>query len=114
VRRTGSVPDPAPGWAVLAGLRHPGITRVTLHRDSGTVQWLLHSDGSWAYRDPATEQVEQAGPQRLWDLIEDAHDEWVAAGSPHRTRLGISVTPDRHRVWLDHPDGPHTWHRSAI
>lgn len=109
-RLPGVVPDPAPGWVALAALRYPDIIRVTLHRNDGTVQWLLHPDGSWAYRDTTTDQVEQAGPRSLWDLIEDTHDRWVALGAPDRTRLGISVTPAHHRAWLDSPDGPHTWH----
>ncbi|BBG01309.1 protein-L-isoaspartate O-methyltransferase [Pseudonocardia saturnea] len=107
------VPDRAPGWAVLAALRYPGIARVTLHRDDGTVQWLVHPDGSWAYRDPATDQVEQAGPRQLWDLIEDAHDQWLALGAPDRTRFGITVVPGGRRVWLDDPDGPRTWPTDA-
>jgi hypothetical protein len=29
---------------------------------------------------------------------------------PRWDRLGLTVTPDgRHRVWLDEPDGAHTW-----
>lgn len=47
--------------------------------------------------------VRQHGPRRLWDEVEQAHDWWEAQGTPAYTRFGLSVTPERQWVWLDHP-----------
>ncbi|WP_307827812.1 ATP-grasp peptide maturase system methyltransferase [Planomonospora sp. ID82291] len=50
--------------------------------------------------------VHQHGPLRLWDDVEDAIVTWRAAGSPHQSGFGLTVTPDRQFVWLGEPDGP--------
>ncbi|NML53353.1 methyltransferase domain-containing protein [Streptomyces sp. R302] len=52
--------------------------------------------------------VREAGPRRLWALIEDAHDVFVDADSPGPGRYGVSVTGPEQRVWLDEPGG-HGW-----
>ncbi|MGH8573948.1 MAG: ATP-grasp peptide maturase system methyltransferase, partial [Gammaproteobacteria bacterium] len=62
--------DDAPAWAMLADLLLPGVARTDIHRDNGTVQWLVHPDGSWAYHDTTTGLVEQSGPRSLWDELE--------------------------------------------
>ncbi|MFI9236923.1 ATP-grasp peptide maturase system methyltransferase [Streptomyces sp. NPDC053079] len=50
--------------------------------------------------------VRQGGPLRLWDAVEDAIDTWKAAGTPPQTEFGLTVTPQRQRVWLGSPEGP--------
>ncbi len=50
--------------------------------------------------------VHQHGPLRLWDAVEDAILTWQAAGSPHQSAFGLTVTGDRQYVWLGEPDGP--------
>ena len=39
----------------------------------------------------------------------DAYALWKEAGRPGRERYGVSVREGRQRVWLDDPEGPHTW-----
>jgi protein-L-isoaspartate(D-aspartate) O-methyltransferase len=65
-------------------------------------------DGSWARRDALTDQVTQGGRRRVWDLVEQAYDDWRAMGRPGRERLGLTVTSDRrHHAWLDTPGSEH-------
>jgi methyltransferase of ATP-grasp peptide maturase system len=74
--------------------------------------WLTHRDGSWVCHSGADGrmQVRQGGPRRLWDEVEAAFDVWQKLGEPTHDRFGLTVTPDgQHRVWLDEPDGAHTW-----
>ncbi|MCX4834365.1 ATP-grasp peptide maturase system methyltransferase [Streptomyces sp. NBC_01016] len=65
--------------------------------------------GSQARTRPAEHEgwiVEQRGPLKLWDAIEDAIEVWTAAGSPHLREFGLTITRVRQRVWLGTPDGP--------
>ncbi|MEU4223593.1 ATP-grasp peptide maturase system methyltransferase [Nonomuraea sp. NPDC026600] len=55
-------------------------------------------DGGWV--------VQQHGPLRLWDAVEDAIGIWRQAGSPHQSSFGLTVTPSWQRVWLGDVDGP--------
>lgn len=60
-------------------------------------------DGSWATVDMTDGAVRQAGPTRLWNTVEDAFAVWESADRPAWERLGLTVTPDDQRVWLDDP-----------
>lgn len=69
---------------------------------------LTSGDGSWAevdVADTAPRAVTQSGPTALWDAVEDATDRWESAGRPTWGRLGLTVTGDEQRVWLDSTDG---------
>ncbi|MEV3855027.1 ATP-grasp peptide maturase system methyltransferase [Streptomyces sp. NPDC050095] len=50
--------------------------------------------------------VEQRGPLKLWDAIEDAVEVWTAAGAPHVESFGLTITHEGQHVWLGTPDGP--------
>ncbi|UUU33152.1 hypothetical protein JIX56_26600 [Streptomyces sp. CA-210063] len=50
--------------------------------------------------------VRQGGPIGLWDTVEEAISMWRNAGAPPQTEFGLTVTPDRQRVWLGSPEGP--------
>jgi hypothetical protein len=66
-------------------------------------------DGSWARRDGMT-SVTQVGARRLWDVVEQAYDNWCALDRPGRERLGLTVTAERRqRAWLDTPESDHVW-----
>lgn len=69
--------------------------------------WLANAAGSWAsvdYRPGAAEfPVEQHGPRRLWRDVEAAHTHWRKAGSPSRTRHGLTMGAHAPRLWLDDP-----------
>jgi len=79
--------------------------------------WLLGRDGSWAYQtytDDGLVSV-QGGRRRLWTEMEYAHDEWIAAGSPQRHQIGLTVTPDgTHHIWIDAPHSSRSWSLAAI
>lgn len=76
---------------------------------------MLHcTDGSWCeVRETPDEHgrrvVWETGPHRLWRLIEDSHAQWCALGRPGWERFGLTVTAERHCIWLDRPEGEHTW-----
>ncbi|MGH3587996.1 MAG: hypothetical protein ACRDQ0_16935 [Pseudonocardia sp.] len=100
----GPVVDDGPAWLHLADLLMPGAARTDITCDVGDVQWLVHPDGSWAYHDSASGDVEQGGARRLWDQLEHIHQLWVADGEPTRDHIGISVgTAGEHQVWLRDP-----------
>jgi protein-L-isoaspartate(D-aspartate) O-methyltransferase len=67
-------------------------------------------DGSWVRRDGPRDQVIQAGRRRVWDLVEQAYDDWCAMGRPGRERVGLTVTSDRRQyAWLDTPESEQVW-----
>ncbi|MEU7042659.1 methyltransferase domain-containing protein [Streptomyces varsoviensis] len=51
--------------------------------------------------------VRQSGPRLLWDEVEAAYRRWERAGSPERTRYGLTVAAAGQRVWLDEPGKPY-------
>jgi methyltransferase of ATP-grasp peptide maturase system len=95
---------------LLAALLLPGVSRLEFQpRDSGPQLWLSGPDGSWACHDIDAMTVEQHGSRRLWDEVEHIHDVWVGLGRPERDRIGLTVTPDGHRLWVDDPGGGPSW-----
>jgi Protein-L-isoaspartate(D-aspartate) O-methyltransferase (PCMT) len=54
-------------------------------------------------------RVSQAGPRRLWDRFEQAHEFWQQAGRPPAERFGITASAAEQYVWYDHPEGEHRW-----
>ena len=66
-------------------------------------------DRSWCEVSEHTGQVWEAGPTPLWAAVEDAHRRWHQLDQPGWDRFGLTVTPDRQWVWLDAPDGDHSW-----
>ncbi|MGW7583207.1 methyltransferase domain-containing protein [Kitasatospora sp. NPDC054768] len=72
--------------------------------------WVATTDGdSWAAVDwdgaenTAHYTVWQHGPRRLWEEVEAAHRWWLDNDRPGPDRLGLTVTPEGHTAWLDHP-----------
>jgi protein-L-isoaspartate(D-aspartate) O-methyltransferase len=103
-RLPGPVTDDSPAWTQLADLAMTGVARTDITRDTGDVQWLVHPDGSWAYHDTATGEIEQGGPQRLWDQLEHIHELWTNNGCPTRDRIGITVNAGgEEQLWLSEP-----------
>ncbi len=79
--------------------------------------WLLGRDGSWAYHTYADDGLAavQGGPRRLWTEVEHAYDEWIAAGSPPRHQIGLTVATDgSHRVWTDTTCPPRFWSLAPV
>ncbi|MGV9884006.1 ATP-grasp peptide maturase system methyltransferase [Streptomyces sp. NPDC003006] len=90
----------------VAQLAAPSAERL----GAGAEQVLLDvATGSQARTRPAERggwSVAQRGPLKLWDAIEKAVEAWQAAGSPHLSAFGLTITPEGQRVWLGAPDGP--------
>jgi protein-L-isoaspartate(D-aspartate) O-methyltransferase len=95
-------------FGMLAALRLPGVQRLGLLPGDGPPRtWLLGRDSSWARQDAGETTVVQGGPARLWDHLEEIHDDWVALGSPARQEFGLTVTTDGcHRLWHRSAAGP--------
>jgi methyltransferase of ATP-grasp peptide maturase system len=91
----------------VAQLAAPSAERL----GQGAHQILLDiATGSMARTRPTEDggghRVEQRGPLRLWDAVEDAVDAWQQAGSPHPSAFGLTITPEHQRIWLGDPEGP--------
>jgi hypothetical protein len=84
-----------------------------MHLDPGTRQptasFLSAPDGSWATVSLTSNQghydVIEGGPTALWDSLERAHQVWLEHEQPEWTRLGLTITPECHRLWIDTPNG---------
>src|SRR6266567_8285622 len=65
--------------------------------------WLLGADGSSARQtidSRGTPVVYQHGPRLLWDILEAAHQDWTATGSPPRQDFGLTVAATgTHTLW---------------
>lgn len=93
------------------GLRVPDSRYDVIFDPEGSLAftlWVLALDrASWAAAtfEPGESEwaVEQRGPRRLWDEVEDAYAWWDKAGRPERQRYGITVTPTGQHIWLDEP-----------
>jgi methyltransferase of ATP-grasp peptide maturase system len=95
-------------FAFLAQLHLPDVDTFQIVEIDNAPQLELRArDGSWArvatnaHRD-STRTVAQAGPRRLWDLVERAHQWWNDQGSPTWDRFRITVdNSKRQLVQLD-------------
>ncbi len=99
---TGQVLD-NPAFAFFAALVVPA-QRIEFEPDGQPGEfWLLSADGSSARQtiDPrGTPVVYQHGPRLLWDILEAAHQDWTAAGSPPRQDFGLTVAATgTHTLW---------------
>ncbi|MGH3621260.1 MAG: hypothetical protein ACRDQ5_05640 [Sciscionella sp.] len=95
-------------WLHLPGLRIAGGQQtgsVIAHTTDALAEAQLaaREDGTW--------QVLQRGSRRLWDTIEHATITWLTLDRPDRTRLGVTAldTADTQYLWLDDPNGTHSW-----
>jgi methyltransferase of ATP-grasp peptide maturase system len=118
-RRTSAPLQPwdhtVPGFLAMPGMP-PNLTygwHLTDRPNSVANTWLSATDGSWceahAEEHHGTRLVVEGGPASLWDRIETAWAQWRTAGEPDWSRLGLTVTPRDHIVWLDEPDGDQRW-----
>ncbi|WAL73538.1 methyltransferase domain-containing protein [Kitasatospora sp. YST-16] len=61
------------------------------------------ADGSTATAD-SDGRVRQIGPRRLWDVVEELHEQFPT--SPAREDFGLTLTAGKQRVWWGTEDGP--------
>jgi hypothetical protein len=72
------------------------------------------SDGSHAevITDPKPDKqrpVIQAGPRRLWDSVEAAHQLWCHLGQPGPDCFGVVANHTTQFVWFDTDEGWFRW-----
>jgi protein-L-isoaspartate O-methyltransferase len=102
VSRTGRYPvvDVAGSWDLRSafGLAAPGVHASFSERDDGVrALSLWHGDGSWAaVRGHGTQaaEVQQGGPRRLWDEMEDVLDQWTPQWSFPWYLARADIDPD--------------------
>jgi protein-L-isoaspartate O-methyltransferase len=95
------VVDPEWGWELDAVLSvtTPGLT-CRSHTDAGTgisTTWLAHPDGSWARATGTCDEpalVHQAGPRRLWDILDDLRRYWLTRGCLPLRGARARIDPD--------------------
>jgi methyltransferase of ATP-grasp peptide maturase system len=80
--------------------------------------FLTSADGSWCevsdHTDNRTRQVWETGPTPLWRAIENANQLWHELGQPGWDRFGLTATIEQQWVWLDSPNGDHTWPLTSL
>ncbi|WP_239308547.1 MULTISPECIES: methyltransferase domain-containing protein [unclassified Frankia] len=88
--------------------RMQGCTTGRRPEEDGTeILWISHHpSGSWGSFIPGTDRHEvcQSGPRNLWNELEDTYRWWIDADSPDHTRIGITVTTEGQKFWLDTPE----------
>ena len=65
--------------------------------DGSQTAWMIHPDGSWARATGDGDEppiVHQAGPRRLWDLLDQIRHRWVTHGELPVRGAHAYVTPD--------------------
>ncbi|WP_243793531.1 methyltransferase domain-containing protein [Saccharopolyspora gloriosae] len=102
--------------AFTIGLRVPHCYLTVDDRDDEHRDVELHDlrSRSWAkvamVRGEHPWTVHQLGPRHLWDEADAAYSWWLSNGEPAADRYGLTIAPGgTHAVWLDEPDGEHSW-----
>jgi hypothetical protein len=95
------VVDPAWGWELNAMLSVtvPGLTIRSHTSDQAdvTTTWIAHPDGSWARAAGTSDEpalVHQAGPRRLWDILDDHRRYWLTHGYLPLRGARARIEPD--------------------
>lgn len=95
------VTDPTWGWELdaMLSVTTPGLTHhTTTNPPTGiTTTWMTHPDGSWARAtgtsgEPAL--VHQAGPRRLWDILDSHRHYWLTHGYLPLRGAKAQIDPD--------------------
>jgi hypothetical protein len=68
-----------------------------------SVSTLSAPDGSWCEVDLTSRRVREGGATPLWQHVERAFAQWQRWDEPDWGRFGLTVTPERHSIWLDKP-----------
>ncbi len=82
----------------MLGITVPGIHHHYEEDEDGTrTAWMIHPDGSWARATATADQapvIHQAGPRRLWTLLDDTRRDWLRDGSLPAYGARVTITPD--------------------
>ncbi len=93
-----------PGAALAISLKVTdcALIRRPTGRHAGVLWFLDPHSESWATLSYSTDtdhyDVRQAGPRRLWDEIETAHQWWINAGKPGLHAWRFTVTANGQRI----------------
>ncbi|MFB6437011.1 methyltransferase domain-containing protein [Streptomyces sp. NPDC056411] len=98
---TGPFPvvDVASAWdlASMLDLIAPGIEHDYREDDEQRTALMTHPDGSWARatgRGTDRPTVHQGGPRRLWDLLDQVRNDWLASGELPVRGAHVFIKPD--------------------
>jgi Protein-L-isoaspartate(D-aspartate) O-methyltransferase (PCMT) len=79
------------------GLILPGVEHHYEERPDGRrTAWMIHPDGSWARAAAAGDQtpvIHQAGPRRLWDILDVLRRDWLRDGSLPAYGAKVTISP---------------------
>ncbi|QMU80553.1 protein-L-isoaspartate(D-aspartate) O-methyltransferase [Streptacidiphilus sp. PB12-B1b] len=91
-------------WELLSAfaLTTPGVQHgYRQDADGVRTAVMVHADGSWAratgrHGEPPT--VHQAGPRRLWDVLDGIRHDWLSEGALPGYGAAVTITPDGRTV----------------
>lgn len=92
----------APGFALYAGARLPGVTLTEGREGTALRVWVHDGRGSGAIAD-AEGTVTEFGDRSLWGEVEAVWREWGKLDRPTDTDMGLTVTKNGERVWVRNP-----------
>jgi hypothetical protein len=94
------------GWVGRLRTEHRELSLEAIR----SIWYLSSPDGSWcevsADAEGGVRRVQEAGPRRLWKIVEEVHDRWVQLGKPGWEHFGYSVTRHTQWTWFDEPRNP--------
>lgn len=97
--------DAAWGFIAQACLPDSAFRLVTVDDEGNLGTEIATPDGSWAMACHAADngryRTSQAGPRRLWDILETTNRGWTDIGQPRWNRARLTVTPDQQRISID-------------
>jgi len=82
----------------------PGIAHRYREDGDGTrTAWMAHADGSWARataHGAESPLVHQAGPRRLWDILDEVRDYWLSHGEFPLYGARVTIPPEGDTIHL--------------
>lgn len=82
----------------MLGITAPGISHHYEEAEDGTkTAWMTHPDGSWARATAIADEapvIHQAGPRRLWTLLDETRRDWLKNGSLPAYGAAVTISPD--------------------
>ncbi|MGI5256256.1 hypothetical protein [Streptomyces angustmyceticus] len=107
-----------PDSGFVAQLAMPNSRTFDMAGDDGRMRTYVLDAANESFavlsRDGDGWSVREGGRVSLWGEVEQSLALWHAAGSPAATRFGISVEPDRQRIWLENAEDGPSWRLPVI
>lgn len=99
----------------LASLVAERSDLMFVHREDGAVvsyRWWHPASESWVrveLHDDRSAQIHETGPRHLWAELAPILAAREDASLPDINQFGLTITPQRHMLWIGAPDSPHRW-----